>query len=258
MASKQTVNIDKEQVQIDPNLLFQRLASIASQSPDTLENALEYELSSYPPSLFDSTFFMREAQKSQLTDCILNLTKESSFTLTDNVQNVLDGGSLLHKIPWVKNMSFGAIIQNYVNYVLKNFGLLIIVFDGYESSTKDMAHQRRQKNKQSIRMNFNEDSQLCVSKEVFLSNEKNKECFIKMQGKALHLSGSIVHFCSGDADLTICLTAVESAKSWPTVVYGEDTDLLVLLLHHSKTEDKEIFSIHITNLGINDLFPPIP
>ena len=29
MASKQTVNIDKEQVQIDPNLLFQRLASCA-------------------------------------------------------------------------------------------------------------------------------------------------------------------------------------------------------------------------------------
>ena len=100
MASKQTVNIDREQVQIDPNLLFQRLASCAYQSPDTLENALEYELCSYPPSLFDSTFFMREAQKSQLTECILNLTKESNLTVTENVQNVLDRGSLLHKIPW--------------------------------------------------------------------------------------------------------------------------------------------------------------
>ena len=46
LASKNSVIIENESVQIDPNLMFQRLASFATKSPDTLEKAFEYELCS--------------------------------------------------------------------------------------------------------------------------------------------------------------------------------------------------------------------
>ena len=47
---------------------------------------------------------------------------------------------------------------------------------------------------------------------------------------------------SADADLLIVQKAVESASSMETVLVGDDTDLLVLLIHHVPLESKDIFS----------------
>ena len=41
---------------------------------------------------------------------------------------------------------------------------------------------------------------------------------------------------SGDAELLIVQTASKAAKDYPTVLIGEDTDLLVLALHHFTNE----------------------
>ena len=46
---------------------------------------------------------------------------------------------------------------------------------------------------------------------------------------------------SGDADLLIVQTAIKSAATIPTVVIGEDTDLLILLLHHVNEDCQRIF-----------------
>ena len=46
---------------------------------------------------------------------------------------------------------------------------------------------------------------------------------------------------SADADLLIVQKAVESASSMETVLVGDDTDLLVLLIHHVPLESKDIF-----------------
>jgi len=45
--------------------------------------------------------------------------------------------------------------------------------------------------------------------------------------------------CKSDANLTIATTATEKSKEFPTVVIGEDTDLLVLLIHYSNAEDMD-------------------
>ena len=42
---------------------------------------------------------------------------------------------------------------------------------------------------------------------------------------------------SGDADFLICTTAIELCKSGPTHIVGEDTDLLVILLHHASRQN---------------------
>ncbi len=44
-----------------------------------------------------------------------------------------------------------------------------------------------------------------------------------------------------DADVLIVLTAVASARHKETVLIGDDTDLLVLLLHHADMDAHEVF-----------------
>jgi hypothetical protein len=52
---------------------------------------------------------------------------------------VLDGGSLLHRIPWPRGATFGKIIDMYAKYVRNRYSNAIVVFDGYGNgpSTKD-------------------------------------------------------------------------------------------------------------------------
>ena len=45
-------------------------------------------------------------------------------------------------------------------------------------------------------------------------------------------SGINVHHANGDADFDIIASALNIAKEHQTIVIGEDTDLLILLLHH--------------------------
>ena len=51
MASKSAVKVGGEVVQVDPQLLFQRL-TIAGKS--NLEEAMTYELCTFPPALFEN------------------------------------------------------------------------------------------------------------------------------------------------------------------------------------------------------------
>ena len=58
MASKSTVKIADDQVQVDPQLLFQRLIIACDNSQ--LEELFQYELCTYPRALFDSPFMLRQ------------------------------------------------------------------------------------------------------------------------------------------------------------------------------------------------------
>ena len=181
LAVKSSVKVQDDNLQVDPDLLFQSLASFAAELPVSLENAFVYELCSYPPALFDSSLFLRESQKSQFGDAIWSMIQHPEISLPTDVQYVIDGGSLLHKVPWVRGETFRGITLKYVNFVLTKLGKSIIVFDGYHfSSTKDMTHRRRTKGKTGIQVTFTIDMQLSISKDVFLLNKTNKQIFIEI------------------------------------------------------------------------------
>ena len=95
--------------------------------------------------------------------------------------------------------------------------------------------------KKGVCISFDRDMNLTVAKDVFLSNSENKQRFIKFLGETLEALGCTVFHDSGDADLLIVQKAVESASCVETVLVGDDTDLLVLLLHHVPMESKDIF-----------------
>ena len=43
------------------------------------------------------------------------------------------------------------------------------------------------------------------------------------------------------SDVLIIQTAIQSSSTANTVVVGEDTDLLILLLHHANMDNKELY-----------------
>ena len=99
LASKNSVRIKDDIVQIDPNLMFQRLASSAAKSDDGLKETLKFELCTFPPALFDNTGIMKQPKKAQLAETLLQLIGSKDLRLPGEVQYVLDGRALLYKIP---------------------------------------------------------------------------------------------------------------------------------------------------------------
>ena len=80
-------------------------------------------------------------------------------------------------------------------------------------------------------------------KEHFLSNTKNKELLISLLRDALELNKCATEQVVGDADLSIVTTTLATVTSTrkPTVLVGDDTDLLILLWHHSITRTNNVF-----------------
>ena len=75
---------------------------------------------------------------------------------------------------------------------------------------------------------------LRTKRDIFLSNSVNKQNFIDSLCEKLEHDDVKTLKASGDADLLIAQTGVNRAQSGSTHVIGEDTDLLVLRLHHAK------------------------
>ena len=82
---------------------------------------------------------------------------------------------------------------------------------------------------------------LTVTKDAFISNFSNKQRFIQILGEKLVAQGCKVLHDQSDADLLIVKTAINSAISRDTILVGDDTDLLVLLIHHAPLGQHNIF-----------------
>ena len=229
---------------MDPHLLFQRLSIVATggqyENPGTL---FKYEMCSYPPALFDSCLLPWQANKPVLADAMLANTKDDQTAEpTGNVHFVLNGGALLHRVSWPRGLTYDALCSLYVQYVDRKYGKATVVFDGYQSgpSTKDCTEERRA-GVYGPTVTFEKDMVAKLKKDKFLANKANKQCFINHLGDRLQCSGCTVIHATGDTDLLIVQTAIQSARSVPTVLVGDDTDLLVLLCYHAEMDAHDVF-----------------
>lgn len=100
---------------------------------------------------------------------------------------MVDGGSLLQRLPWTFGSSFHQICSDYCNLVKANYGSAHVVFDGYCNgpSVKDVTHERRTKGTVGTRVQFDFRTPFKTKKETFLSNVENKQNFIDMLGNHL-------------------------------------------------------------------------
>ena len=66
------------------------------------ESIFKFELCTFPPTLFDSSGLLLQANKASLADFLWNEYMTSQLTpfIQSNVQYVIGGGALLYPIPW--------------------------------------------------------------------------------------------------------------------------------------------------------------
>ena len=165
--SASSIEVDGDIIQIDPQLLFQRLIAVKHKYEDTA-SLFKYELCSYPPALFDNYALPREADKPDIANTIwLKAGYPRESGPPELVHYVVDGGGLLHRIPWNRGMTFGAIVTSYVDYVTKHYPMSTVVFDGYAAgpTTKDVTHQRRSAGRIGVEVKFTSDMILSSKKE---------------------------------------------------------------------------------------------
>ena len=117
-----------------------------------------------------------------------------------------------------------------------------MIFDGYNSGPdiKDITHKRR-RHGTGPTVILSLQTVVSLKKKDFLSNKANKQNFLSILSSQLEEAGCLTAHARSDADVLIIQTAIQSSKTVNTVVVGEDTDLLVLLLHHAHMDGKELY-----------------
>ncbi|KAG1665078.1 hypothetical protein GQR58_019552 [Nymphon striatum] len=234
----------KNPICVNPTLLFTRLAAIAQREED-VEQYFDFELTTRPQSLFKNEL-MRKPDKASLRKVLLTEEIQCSANEVMEITGkyVLDGGALLYRVHWVKDIKFNEVAKAYVNYIRRNYGSAFIVFDGYDSpeSIKSNEHLRRAGSKGSTpNIIITADNEVPYTKERFLSNSHNKTQLISFLADHLTLDGQAVHICRGDADTKIVSTALEVANDSTTIVVADDTDVAVMLLYHWNENISDVF-----------------
>lgn len=232
-------------VAINTSSLFHRLVLVGERT-GTVRDCFSYELTPYPMSLFKDEL-MRKPNKPDLCKSFIEgLTAEM---LPSGVLTVVDGGYMLHKVRWNVPSHMADILPLFAQY-LRTFGQSVqVVFDGYgnEPSIKDHEHFRRSAKVGTVAMTrqVDERTREIGPQEAFLANIENKRAFIGVLSKYLTKSGFNVHQSSGDADTDIVSKALTCAcsTSSPVAVIAEDTDILVLLLHHRTGLMPEVYFV---------------
>lgn len=229
---------------IDSALLFQRFMVVSKTGELSLNEVMSYELSPFPPALFEARHVFRKADKPQLAHAIREHAKDAILDYVPETEYyVLDGGSLLHRIPWKHGDSYGGITQSYVAFTTRHYGsATTIVFDGYMEgpSIKDNTHQRRGHNVYPV-VSFTAETEFSGKKEQFLSKGVNKQRLIHMVSDEMRKKDFTVVNATGDADVDIVKAAVEASLLYKTTLIGEDTDLLVLLLYYAQRDNKGLY-----------------
>lgn len=239
------IKVGSDSVTIDSLTLFLRLVVVIERKPeDEITEYFKYELSPYPMSLFKDGI-MRSAQKAKLKSFLLENIPTVDKTRT---KSIADGGALLWCCDWRRNEPFDAIFKKYVNFLVY-LQIDIVVFDGYEISTKDTTHHKRQ-GKTAHTVEIMEGNPCPADRTTFLSNYKNKSSFVKWLSEKLGEAGLMVVQCPSDADTTIVKVAIDDEED--VMVYSDDTDVLCLLLHHFDIDsNKDIFLSNMTRSKSN-------
>ena len=88
--------------------------------------------------MFKDEGFPRDSKKGNLAKYILyKYQSDDVIPIIGNWKKVLDGGILLHSIPWQVGCTFESILDSYVSYVNHMTDNIDIIFEGYlDSNTK--------------------------------------------------------------------------------------------------------------------------
>ena len=163
-------------------LLFTRLTAIAQREGDDIKQYFTYEMTTEPLGLFKHGL-MRKPDKPALWKVLMpDHLSFSQQQIPESIVFIIDGGALLHRVCWVKDITFGELAQHYVNYAKKHHGSCFIIFNDYElKSTKASEHKRRSGcSPKCPNISIQECNKVPYTQDRFLSNESNKAQLIRL------------------------------------------------------------------------------
>ena len=99
-------------------------------------------------------------------------------------------------------------------------------------------------NKVSVPVIIGAEKLIDVNQKPFLVNKSNKQRFMDLLSDSMEVSEINVYRAVADADVLIVNVALERARSKPTVVIGNDSDLIVLLLYKFDADSMEDIIVH--------------
>ena len=154
----------------------------------------------------------------------------------NNITVIIDGGWLLHQLSTFQGCStYEEVALNYLKIIPTNRSQVVVVFDGYSSSTKDHEHRRRVKDYYSD-IRITKSTACTVTKKKLLVNSNNKKGLIDLICEVFFDNGIRVIKANDDADTLIAREALNLAFVNKIEVRAEDTDVLCLLVHHFNPE----------------------
>ena len=131
-------------------------------------------------------------------------------------QCVLDGGHLVHVVPWPTAATYKQVCQAYVTYTVQHYGgQSVIVFDGCGSTSSTNAAEQQRRVTQSISADilFECDMKTTTTQKAFLANSKNKVRVIVKLTTELQHARVIVKQDTADADHLTVSTAMTLAQT---------------------------------------------
>ena len=126
--STPAIKVKGEPIRVEPQIIFQRMIG---ERVDELEALFKYELCSYPVALFESSCLPLQANKAVHADVGYSGNPDEQRKPSENAHSNLDGGALLHRVPWPRGSTYEKISQLYIKYVTQKYGAASVVFDGY-------------------------------------------------------------------------------------------------------------------------------
>ena len=237
------VKLGSVTIHIDTNILFSRLTLMIERSDD-MRSYFKYELTPVPTSLFHNDF-MRKTDKAALARTI----SEGKDQLVKTPRYVVDGGALLHRVRWLKNTSYQDVFEQYATDIRTRYGTQVtIVFDGYNSGPSIKDHEQRRRSSTTGKapdVKFHPTMKTNDNQSMFLANSNNKKLFISLLSHHLTERGYEVIQATSDADTVIVKSALEMAKDQPVTVVADDTDVLILLIHHHARSRQNLQKVYL-------------
>ncbi|KAL5013833.1 hypothetical protein ScPMuIL_008103 [Solemya velum] len=84
----------------------EELTTVARMLYQDVSVLFSYKLSSQPSSFFYSSGLPREPQKSTLANALWSMGDCAADEIHPETEYVLDGGSLIHKLPWKQKLKY--------------------------------------------------------------------------------------------------------------------------------------------------------
>ena len=233
------VQSGNKHIVVDPDVLFARLLLVMAQSGN-MESCFCHELTTLPSALFSDSG-LRKTNKSMLAKEITRAV-DNTLQVHTTCKYVVDGGCLLRRVVWPKSGTYLDVVHVYLGYIQRHYKDCVVVFDGYCNgpSLKDHEHIRRASAPAPL-VSIEDHMPVYRNQSAFLMNCENKHCFVGMLSRHMKECGLEVLQAQNDADTLIARTALDIAASKEeVVVVADDTDVLVLLVHHFKPDMADI------------------